>query len=359
MNHAEDGIEAVSHEAVPVTPVKVKVKDTPWFQWVGTGRWKGRQLSRRARIFETFEDPSYSNIAKYLSISMMLLILLVTICYILESETQCVKWVPNATANDKECVDSGVLYNTAALAVFTEIEFVSVIIFTLEYLIRFATCPWKDRGWLWFLINIHNIIDLLACAPYWVTYAIKKVDPNFNGAALGFVRVIRLVRVFRVFRMGKYSVGIQMFTGAIQKSTQPLSILLLLMALAIIITSAITFMLEAESTHLSVPCFETIPRTFWWSVTTMTTVGYGDCYPITFGGKVMAEVMTIASAIRRRRIESGCVDLLMAPVNIWMPTEYLPIRKTRKTRTSRITRTKPRAAPLKFGSTFLMAYVTQ
>ena len=164
--------------------------------------------------------------------------------------------------------------------------------------------------------NVQNVIDLLACLPFWITSVLSLADPNSTGGGgLGFIRVIRLIRVFRVFKFGKFSTGIQMFTGAIAKSTQPLSILIFCIVLAMIILSSIMYMLEG---HLSDPtpemanndslrllevagfdqmshnyCFGTIPRIFWWSVITMTTVGYGDCYPVSLAGKIVAMLTTI------------------------------------------------------------------
>jgi len=253
----------------------------------------GVPMTRKMIIYETFEDPSFSTIAKAYSIVMMALILLATTCFVLESEAT---------------LPGGGLYNTSALRYFESIEFVSVIIFSLEYIVRFVCCPDTSPPWgkLRFVINMHNIIDLLACLPYWVTYIMERMSDT-ESSGLGFVRVIRLVRVFRVFKVGKYSSGIQMFTGAIARSTQPLSILLFSLLLAVVIISSMAFMAEGDTADSrskdydpkllafsgvtegkQLYCFGTIPRCFWWAFVTMTTVGYGDCYPVTNGGKLLA-----------------------------------------------------------------------
>ena len=170
--------------------------------------------------------------------------------------------------------------------------------------------------------NVNNLIDLSACLPFWIGVVTEIINPDSDGAALGFIRVIRLVRIFRVFKFGRYSQGIQMFTGAIAKSTQPLSVLLFMLVLSVILLSSIMYMAEGEigviatnvnatnhdayvellywtgvdaTTHLH--CFGTIPRTFWWAVITMTTVGYGDCYPITIGGKMLAMMTTVLGVL--------------------------------------------------------------
>ena len=201
--------------------------------------------------------------------------------------------------------------------VFENIELVSVIIFTAEYAIRLACQPCRVKSIVNFVTDMQNIVDLLACLPFWVTkiIALTRDNQDSSGGGLGFVRVIRLVRVFRVLKFGKNSSGIQMFTGAITRSFQPLSILLFSMSLAVVILSSIMYMAEADVANVNasgyspqllhdasffpethVFCFGTIPRCFWWAVVTMTTVGYGDCYPVTVLGKTIA-IITMLSGV--------------------------------------------------------------
>ena len=297
----------------PPSPTKEKKKLSPWFQWTGANTWRGRPMTMRMKIFETFEDPGYSNLAKIISIFMMLLILLVTVCYVLESETLCfledgtrvsdpadltpAQQLQLANASlPSPCIDQGLLWGTTAFSAFKDIEFVAVIIFTVEYVVRICSCPCKNRGLLWFVLDPNNLIDILAILPFWVIYVVRMINPDSDGAGFGFVRVIRLVRVFRVFRMGKYSVGIQLFSGAMVRSSQSMSILLLLLTLAVVIISSITYMFE-EAVSTQAGCFETIGRTFWWALVTMTTVGYGDCSPVSAGGKLIASVAMLLGVL--------------------------------------------------------------
>jgi len=265
-----------------------------------------RRMSIREQIYENFEDPGFSTFAKWYSIGMMLLIVLATACFVLETEAM----IPGA-----------LLYDTAAFQVFTQIELVSVVIFSLEYVIRLCTCPLHNWGLVRFIFAMPNIVDLLACLPYWVTKIVVALNPGMSTAGLGFVRVIRLVRVFRVFKFGKYSHGIQMIFGAISRSTQPLSILAFSLVIAVIIMSSIMHMAEGDVATMARSglatdewyqtlldttgydakghsyCFGTIPRCFWWAFITMTTVGYGDCYPITAGGKVLAVLTSVLGVL--------------------------------------------------------------
>ena len=113
-------------------------------------------------------------------------------------------------------------------------------------MLRFACCPCRRWGWLRFIWDPSNLIDLGAIAPYLVTTLIKLGNPDMDSAGLGFLRVIRLVRVMRVFKFGRHSKGLHMFVGAIPASTQPLSVLGFTIALAVIIVSSILYMAEGE-----------------------------------------------------------------------------------------------------------------
>jgi len=253
----------------------------------------GKSMDLKMKIFETFEDPSFTIFAKVYSLGMMGLIILATACYVLESEAVLI----------------GGGLPASALPIFADIELVSVVIFSLEYIIRICCCPCEPCPWgvVRFIMAPQNIVDALACIPFWVTFFMKLADPDMESNGLGFVRVIRLVRIFRVFKLGKYSSGIQMFTGAISRSMQSLSILLLLMLLGVVICSSIMHIAESDVANVNktgydaellamsgvdaatqMYCFGTIPRCFWWAFVTMTTVGYGDCYPVTNGGKILA-----------------------------------------------------------------------
>lgn len=250
-------------------------------------------MTMREIAWETFEDPGYSSLARWYSIFITFIITFATVCFILESEAT---------------LPSGLLYGepNVALQVFMGVEGASVVIFTLEYVLRFLCCPCEDYGLIRFVFDINNLIDLAAIAPYIITSLMRISNPDLETAGLGFVRAIRLVRVLRVFKFGRHSKGLHMFAGAISMSTQPLSVLGFTIVLAVIIVSSIIYLAEGElgntnstsfddeifsggsdpAVHMR--CYGTIPRTFWWAFVTMTTVGYGDCYPLTFIGKVVA-----------------------------------------------------------------------
>ena len=93
-----------------------------------------------------------------------------------------------------------------------------------------------------------NNVDLVAFLPFWITLIVEgKLASEKSGSSFGFVRVIRLVRVFRVFKFGRYSVGIQMFVGAIVKSRQPLGVLLFMILISTTMIASIMCACDARS----------------------------------------------------------------------------------------------------------------
>merc|ERR1711865_345645 len=131
--------------------------------------------------------------------------------------------------------------------------------------------------------------------PFWMILFVNAANPNSNASgSFGFVRVIRLIRVFRVFKFGRYSIGLQMFAGALKGSVQPMGILVFVMSINMIIVSSVVHIVELaipdeDQSEAHLRCFGTIARTFWWSMVTMTTVGYGDCSPLSPLGKMFAD----------------------------------------------------------------------
>ena len=101
------------------------------------------------------------------------------------------------------------------------------------------------------MFNIVNLIDLVAWLPFWVmgassspAFAKPIIDGGSDVGGVAFVRAVRLIRVFRVFKVGKYSMGIQMFAGALKNSIQPMGILVLVTTVAMIIFSSIIWLIE-------------------------------------------------------------------------------------------------------------------
>lgn len=159
-------------------------------------------------------------------------------------------------------------------------------IFVLEYLLRlYASGALKEyRGFvgkLRYAITPYAIIDLLSILPYLL------VSTGYNSS---FMRSLRLLRIFRLFRVKKYAAFAQLMKKIIGNIKEELIVLLFYTVVIIIILSFVIF--EAE--HSAQPdIFTNVFQTMWWSVATLTTVGYGDMYPITATGKFITTIIMI------------------------------------------------------------------
>lgn len=170
---------------------------------------------------------------------------------------------------------------------FRNFEYFSVSIFSVEYILRIWSCvenPAYEKslsGRLRFSFTPLAVIDLLAILPFYLP---------FIGFDLRFLRAFRMMRIFRVAKFGRYSQSIQILQRVlIVKKEQLISAVFILLLLLIIASSTMYF---AES-RVQPENFSSIPATMWWAVATLTTVGYGDVYPVTQAGKLIASVIAI------------------------------------------------------------------
>lgn len=166
---------------------------------------------------------------------------------------------------------------------FFYFELFSVIIFSTEYLLRLwlsnmfhsDVSPFKAR--LKYIFSFMGIIDLLAILPFYLPFIIK-VD-------LRFLRMLRLMRLFRIFKLAHYSDSVRMVGRVLQDKRNEIGITLFGAFILLLITS--TLMYEIE--HAAQPeQFPNIFASLWWAVATLTTIGYGDVYPVTALGKLLA-----------------------------------------------------------------------
>lgn len=149
------------------------------------------------------------------------------------------------------------------------IEIFSVSVFTIEYLLRIYVADSKPK----FVFSFFGIIDLLAILPFYLSF----------GIDLRSLRALRFLRLFRILKLVRYNKAMNHFTRAIKTAKEEI-LLFVFITLILIYFSAVGiyyFENEAQPEH-----FTSIFDSLWWAIITLTTVGYGDVYPITVGGKV-------------------------------------------------------------------------
>jgi len=166
-------------------------------------------------------------------------------------------------------------------------EVFSVIIFTIEYLARIWSCVADKRyvhpisGRLRYMLSPFALIDFIAILPFYLP---------FIGIDLRFVRLFRLLRIFRVAKAARYISSINIIGRVFKSKKEELIITLFVMALLLVFASSLMYLAENKTQPDKFP---DIPSTMWWAVSTLTTVGYGDIYPITGMGKLLASVVSI------------------------------------------------------------------
>ncbi|XP_013777904.2 potassium voltage-gated channel protein Shab-like, partial [Limulus polyphemus] len=238
----------------------------------------GRVSFYKTLLWNLMEKPTSSFAARIFAVVSVLFIILATI-------VQIVNTIPNVQTKTTD----GHLEENFYLVV---VEEVCIAWFTLEYLLRFTSSP---RKWLFFKSPL-NIIDLMAILPYYVSLILIGLD---NDAAQfedvrRIVQVFRLMRILRVLKLARHSTGLQSFGYTMQHSYKELGLLVLFIAIAVILFSSLVYYAEKEDPTTK---FTSIPMTFWWACITMTTVGYGDMYPITPLGKLLGSICCICGVL--------------------------------------------------------------
>lgn len=175
---------------------------------------------------------------------------------------------------------------------FFLVETMCICWFSFELVMRFSCSPSK----MYFFKDVMNIIDFFAIIPYFVTLGteLAKSKGATPSMSLAIIRVIRLVRVFRIFKLSRHSKGLQILGQTLKASLRELALLIFFLFIGVIIFSSAVYFAEVDNEKTA---FTSIPEAFWWAVVTMTTVGYGDMYPTTVGGKLVGSMCAIAGVL--------------------------------------------------------------
>lgn len=202
----------------------------------------------KRKLRAIIEDNS-TKLGKYFDYTIQIFILLSLITFSLET-------VPSLYKD----------YNT----LFEMIEKIIVIVFTMEYLLRVyvAKQPLK------YIFSFYGIIDLLSTLPFYLRLTFD----------LRFIRIFRVFRIFRALKLIKYNKALQRFSLAFKLVKEELMLFFIVTIILIFISGAGMYFLENEAQP---DTFKTVFHSFWWAVVTLTTVGYGDVYPITIGGRIL------------------------------------------------------------------------
>ena len=177
---------------------------------------------------------------------------------------------------------------------FNIFEYISVSIFTVEYLLRVWTAPEKfppTKEWplffsyLRFIFSFMGIVDLCAILPFFLPFVI--ID-------LRVVRILRLFRLLRVLKLTRYNKSFDLIGRVFKNEKDKLFMTIFIVGVLLLLAASIMYAVENA---IQPDAFPNILATLWWAVVTLTTVGYGDVYPVTVLGKLLSGVISILGII--------------------------------------------------------------
>jgi voltage-gated potassium channel len=206
-------------------------------------------------------------------------------------------------------IDSYSFKNPAVHNTLHALEITIVIIFSIEYIARLWTAnllyphlgPLKSR--IKFMLSFEGIIDLIAIVPFYLPLIFK--------ADFRVVRLLRVLMLIRILKLKRYSKAMHLFITIVGDRKKELAITGYITALLVLVSSIIMFQIE----HSVQPeKFPNVIETLWWSVSTLTAVGYGDVYPITGLGKILSSFIALLGiglvALPTGIISSGFIEKL-------------------------------------------------
>ncbi|MFC1786302.1 ion transporter [Candidatus Neomarinimicrobiota bacterium] len=155
-------------------------------------------------------------------------------------------------------------------------EVITVIIFSIEYLLRILVADNKIK----YITSFYGLIDIIAILPFYLT----------TGVDLRSIRIFRLFRLFRIFKLLRFSTAFDRIKQAFIDVKNELLIFFVAMAFVLYVSAVGIYYFENPAQPEQ---FKSVIHCFWWAITTLTTVGYGDMYPITVGGKIFTSLIII------------------------------------------------------------------
>lgn len=172
--------------------------------------------------------------------------------------------------------------------IFAIIEVVSVVIFSIEYAVRIWSCAAAPDGKqvgatakrLGYIFSFTGLVDLLAILP--------SIIPLFFGGV--DLRWLRILRLMRLLKFSHYSSALEDLISAVRHEQRSFAATLYLFVLALLLSSSLIYVVEHD---VQPQHFGSIPQAMWWSMVTLTTVGYGDIVPMTVFGKLIATLTAL------------------------------------------------------------------
>ena len=193
------------------------------------------------------------------------------------------------------------------MKVLKGIELITIIFFTIEYIARLFTADFlypnktKGKAVLAFIFSFYGIIDFLSCFPYYI--------PLATPTGLAVLRLFRVFRIFRLFKINSQFDAFNVIVNVLNERKKQLISSVVLILMLMLSASMLMYGVEHEAQP---EVFENALSGFWWSMATVFTIGYGDIYPVTMLGKLLALIISFLGvgivAIPTGIISAGFVE---------------------------------------------------
>jgi voltage-gated potassium channel len=161
---------------------------------------------------------------------------------------------------------------------FIRAEWFFTVLFTVEYLLRIYSSPDKRS----YIFSFYGIIDLLSILPTYLSLFI------IGYKYLVVIRILRLLRVFRILKLAQFLGASKVLTQSLKASRFKIFVFLEVVLTLVVILGSMMYLIEGPENG-----FDSIPRSIYWAIVTLTTVGYGDIAPQTIGGQALASLVMI------------------------------------------------------------------
>lgn len=266
--------------------------------------------SIKREIWKLFEYPDSSIWADLLAKFSLLIIIISTITFCVETfpsfrrHTVCRNVTSNVLTNDTNTYnESNFPWNNSQVIVlvserhctviergsyWSTIEAAYVAWFTFEYIMRVISAPRRIK----FMKSALGLVDFLAILPFYITIMFEEDGTLLTSFPV--LRIIRLVRVLRVLKLSRYSKGLKVLANTLLISGKDLPSLFAVLIINVILFSSVIYYVENDIKDND---FESIPDAFWWTIVTMTAVGYGDKVPKGALGKLIGAVCAVSGIV--------------------------------------------------------------
>ncbi|CAF1104491.1 unnamed protein product [Didymodactylos carnosus] len=271
----------------------------------------------RRHMWANMEYPEYSISAKIFNFVSMCMILLSCIALAVETLPEYNGLYDNICQIEHErLINQSLKLNLTKISYpicaalfyspFFIIQTIAVSFFTLEFLVRIISTP----SYCDFVKSILNWIDLIAIIPYYITVAITLTDTQndidtSSYAGLRLLRMLRFTRVFKVYRIFRHFKTLRVLAAATRESLPDFLIMIAILTLLSFLFGAATYLAENAENGV---VFDSIPRATYWGIITITSTGYGDMYPITAAGRVLACLCAFSGTATVGMLASVLVD---------------------------------------------------